>query len=170
MFGRFGIAFKKAQLIKYGANPALYTTGIHFERIRRISELLARMKDREKDREWRQDMEPYPFTEDETVALNEVTAFLQEYSYKNNDQADYVTYYQREWRLAFNSLQFASGSQHPSPGMSAFHVRNGNSYPIVAFDPADIEYIVVPLRFWCRARRIASVLRCKVKIYECAVG
>jgi hypothetical protein len=95
-FGSFGVGFKKENLIKYGANPALYTTGVHFNRIKKLANLLSRMEDLEKDREWRDELEPYQFGEEETFALQDVIDFLQEYSYRNNDTSDYVTYYQRE--------------------------------------------------------------------------
>lgn len=165
-FGRFGIGFKKPRMIHYGANPALYTTVTHFVRIRQIAAMLERMKDLEKDRQWREEFEQYFFTEDETVALLEVTEFLQEYSYKNSDLSDYVTYYQREWRLAFRSLPFAGDTTPHDPGMSCFYKRNGNSYPIFKFAPSDVEFIIAPLRYWVAARRIAKHLGCKVKIYE----
>jgi len=51
-FEKFGIGFKKQKMIGYGANPALYTTGKHFDRIKKLAELLARMEDLEKDKEW----------------------------------------------------------------------------------------------------------------------
>jgi hypothetical protein len=168
-FGKFGIGFNKQKMIGYGANPALYTTAQHFGRIKRLAELLARMEDLEKDREWKQDVESYPFTEDETVAFQEVTDFLQEYSYKNNDLSDYVTYYQREWRLTFRSLPFAGGTRPHEPGMSCFYIRNGKSYSIFKFSDEDVEYIVVPIRYWWRGRKLANKMNCKLKIYEISV-
>lgn len=169
-FGRVGIGFKKSSMIQYGANPVLYTTGIHFDRIKLIGSLLDRMKDMEKDREWRQEMESYIFTEDETLALLEVTEFLQEYAYKNQDLSDYVTYYQREWRLAFRSLPFAGDRQPQLPGMSCIYIREGQSHLIFKFARVDVEFIVVPIRFWFKAREIAKYLGCKLKIYEFVVG
>lgn len=126
-FGKFGIGFKKEKMIGYGANPALYTTAQHFSRIKQLSVLLERMEDLEKDREWKEEVEPYNFTEDETVAFQEVTDFLQEYSYKSQDHSEYVTYYQREWRLTFRSLPFAGENKPQNPGMSCFYTRNGKS-------------------------------------------
>lgn len=146
-FGKFGVGFNKSKMILYGANPVFYTTGEHFDRIKKISSLLYRMEDLEKDREWKENHEPYHFTEDETVALQEVTDFLQEYSYKNQDDLCYVTYYQREWRLTFRSLLFAGNTKEWKPGMSCFHIKKGKSYCSFKFSPDDIEFIIVPLRY-----------------------
>jgi hypothetical protein len=168
-FGRFGVAFKKSRMIAYGANPALYTTGVHHERIRNVGLLLARMEDLEKDREWRSEVDLYSFTEDETVAMQEVTDFLQEYSYKYKDDGDYVTYYQREWRLTFRSLPFSGGTREHPPGKSCFYIREGKTYSIFKFAPDDVEYLVVPLRYWWQARCIAKKIRCGVKVYELSV-
>lgn len=169
IFGKFGIGFKKETMIGYGANPALYTTAGHFSRIKKISELLERMEDLEKDREWKDEVEPYNFTENETVAFQEVTDFLQEYSYKSQDPSGYVTYYQREWRLTFRSLPFAGGSKPQDPGMSCFYIRNGKSYSTVKFSSDDVDYIVVPARHWRSGRRLAKRMGCKLKLYELSV-
>lgn len=168
-FGRFGIGFNKINMIKYGANPALYTTKQHFDRIKKLTELLARMEDLEQDREWKEAFETYSFTEDETVALQEVTDFLQEYSYRNEDDSEYVTYYQREWRLTFRSLPFAGGNKQHEPGMSCFYIRNETSYPIFKFSPDDVEFIVVPDSYKCCGEKFAEVMNCKLKIYEKSV-
>jgi hypothetical protein len=169
IFGKFGIGFKKENMIRYGANPALYTTGKHFYRINKIADLLAQMEDQEKDREWKEEVEPYNFSEDETVALQEVTDYLQEYSYKSQDFSEYVTYYQREWRLTFRSLPFAGGNKEQKPGMSCFYIRNGKSYSTFMFCKQDIDYIVVPARYWCKGKRLVKNMRCKLKIYELSV-
>lgn len=165
-FGKFGIAFNKIAMIDYGANPALYTTNRHFERIKHIGTLLARMKDFEKDREWKEDLEPYQFSEDETIALMEVLELLQEYSYKNQDGSDYVNYYQREWRLTFNILPFAGGDTPLLPGMSCFYIKNGKAYHIFKFKKDDVKYLIVPESYRGRAESLAVLLGCEVKCYE----
>lgn len=168
-FGKFGIGFKKNKMIGYGANPALYTTSEHFLRIKKLSGLLERMEDLEKDREYRNDVEPYSFTEDEVVSFQEVTDFLQEYSHKGKDYFDYVTYYQREWRLTFRSLPFASGIKLQEPGMSSFYCRDGKSYSTFKFSTNDIDYIVVPWRYWLQSRKLARKMNCKLKVYEFSI-
>ncbi|PJE54122.1 abortive infection system antitoxin AbiGi family protein [Marinomonas sp. BSi20584] len=167
-FGKFGVGFNKKKMIGYGANPVFYTTGVHFKRIKQISNLLARMENLEKDREWKEPCEPYDFTEDETAAFQEVTDFLQEYSYKNQDDLDYVTYYQREWRITFRSLPYAGDKEHEI-GMSCHYIKNHNTYSIFKFDEGDIEYLIVPIRYWWRTRKLAKQLNCVLKIYEFSV-
>lgn len=169
-FGQFGLAFNKKKMIEYGANPVLYTTGRHLDRIRNISCLLERMKDLEKDRDWQSEVEPYNFSEDETIALLEVLGLFQEYSYKNDDGVDYVTYFQREWRLAFEILPFAGGTTEHTPGRSRFYKRDGISYRVFKFDKADVEYIIAPAAYEERALNAASILGCNIKIYESEVN
>lgn len=169
-FGQFGLAFNKQKMIEYGANPVLYTTRRHLDRIRNISNLLERMKDLEKDREWRSEVEPFNFSVDETIALIEVLGLLQEYSYKNDDGTDYVTYFQREWRLTFETLPFAGGTTEHIPGTSSFYVREGISYGVFKFDKSDVEYIIAPAGYEERALDAASTLGCNVKIYESEVN
>lgn len=168
-FGKFGIAFRKDRMIEYGANPAMYTTRYHFERIKKLSNLVDRMLDLEKDREWKDAIEPYIFTEDQTLALKEVSELLQEYSHRNEDTKEYATYYQREWRLTFNSLDFSGGVKPHQEGTTCFYIRNGKPYEIFKFVSMDVAYIVVPIRYWLRAKKISKKLKCKIKIHEFSV-
>lgn len=168
-FGQFGLAFNKQAMIEYGANPVMYTTSKHLSRISHIAQLLERMKDMEKDREWRSEEEHYTFTEDETVALLEVLGLLQEYSYRNDDGSDYVTYYQREWRLTFDLLPFAGGTTEHSAGKSCFYIRNGTAYQIFKFKKSDVEYIVAPKAFEKRALSVSKLLDCELRIYESVI-
>lgn len=169
-FGRFGIAFHKHNMIAYGANPVFYTVGLHLERIKEIAELTAGLYEYYRDREWREDFEPYQFTDTQFLALHEITEFSQEYSYRNADSSDYVNYYQREWRLTFNSLKFAGGLNLHSPGKSCIYIQDGKSYQIFKFSAADVAYIIVPWRYFWRGRNLAKKLKCGLKIYEVAVG
>ena len=170
IFGRFGIAFHKKKMIEYGANPAFYTTGVHFERIKHVTNLLDRMLELEKDRQWKEGFEAYRFTEDETLSLKEVSELLQEYSYKNEDHQEYVTYYQREWRLTFNSLSFSGGNKVQQPGETCIYIRDGKPYKTFKFSVADVAFLIVPACYWWRARKLAKKFNCAVKVYEFAIG
>jgi hypothetical protein len=80
-FGCFAVAFNKARFIEYGANPVFYATPLQYGRISHQLRLLEKMVDWEKDREWKEQSHPYQFTEDETLSLQIVSAFLQECYY-----------------------------------------------------------------------------------------
>jgi hypothetical protein len=170
LFGRCGIGFRKDAMIAHGANPVLYTTSRHLARIQHIETLLATMRDFEKDRGWRKELEPYRFTEDETIALMEVIDFLQEYSYKNEDDKPYVTYYQREWRLPFNVLPFAGGTKLHEPGMSSFYIRDDVSYPIFRFATTDVAFLVVPRAVRDSVSDIARAKSWDLKLFEDEIG
>lgn len=170
VFGRFGIAFHKHKMIEYGANPVFYTVEPHLKRIQEVAELTASLYEYYRDREWREGFEKYQFTDEQFLALHEITEFSQEYSYKNDDTRDDANYYQREWRLTFNSLDFAGGTSPHSPGKSRFYIRGEKSYQIFKFSLTDVAYIIVPLRYYLRARKLANKLKCKIKIYEMSVG
>lgn len=165
-FGHFGIAFHKKNMIDYGANPVLYTTSKHFSAIKEVSGLLSKMSKLEMDREWQEELTRYHFTEKQTVSLREILEYLQEYSYKGKDNDPKATYYQREWRLAFNSLPFAGGISHLNPGMATIQ---GGGMRIFKFSPKDIAYLVVPNSFQDKAKLIAKNLNCSVKGFELEV-
>ena len=168
-FGKFGIGFHKERMISYGANPVFYTTGSHLERMREVYNLTSSLYELYKDRDWREDVEPYQFTDKEFLALHEISEFTQEYSYKNNDSTDYLNYYQREWRLTFNSLKFTSGSDNSIPGEASFYIKDGDSHEIFNFSSDIVSYIIVPWRYYWKARELSKKLNCKLKIYEIAV-
>lgn len=142
-FGRCAVGFNLQKLKSYGANPVFYATEEHYDRIRHLSTLVDRMRDLEKDREWKEDFEPYQFIEDETLSLMVLSGLLQEYSYKREGHRN--QHKQREWRIIFDALPFAGGNTYQAPGMSCFQIVEGNkSIRFMRFDENDIEYIVVP--------------------------
>lgn len=169
-FGEFGLVFDKQKMIEYGANPVLYTTRKHLDRIRNITCLLERMKDMEKDREWRSEVEAFNFSEDESIALLEVLGLSQEYSYKNVDGARYVNYFQREWRLMFNVLVSAGSTKEHKQGKSSFYIKDGISCAVFMLGKSDIEYIIALAEYVERASVAANILGCHVKIYESEVN
>jgi hypothetical protein len=163
-FGKFAIGFNKHRLIRYGANPVFYTTSKHYNKIKCQLALLDRMKDLEKDREWKECTEPFHFTEDETFSLLIVSGLLQEYSYKQNDNK--LNYSQREWRITFNSLPFAGQNKKLCPGMSSFTKEDGKSVRILKLHPEDIEFIVIPKSFEESGKELAKSISKPYKIFE----
>lgn len=163
-FGKCAVGFNLEKLKSYGANPVFYATEKHYEHIRHLTSLVDRMKNMEKDREWKNDFEPYQFTEDETVSLMILSGLLQEYTHKRDDQRN--QHKQREWRIIFDALPFAGDNTYQSPGMSCFKIVNKNSVRFMNFDPHDIEYIVVPRSQQAEGTALAEQIDKPCKILE----
>lgn len=167
-FGKVGIGFKKKNMIQYGANPVFYTTNKHFTRVNRLSDLCQKMLELEKDREWMQDFVKYHFTEEETLALHEVLEYLQEYSYKGQDYNQYVTYYQREWRLTSRIFNTVIGE--PKAGeVTIAGSQDGKPVFCFTFSEEDVYCIITPIRYYFKALKLSSLLGCKVVVYELSV-
>lgn len=170
LFGKFGIGFNKNRLIDYGANPVLYTTRRHFDRIRSIFGIQDIMLEAERDREWQKQFSSIAaFSEEQTWALYEILGYLQEYSYHDRDHDQYVTYHQREWRLSFDCLELQTSGLSNEVGKKSFAIENGASHRVFNFDKADIDFIVVPKSHKKEAKPLANKLGCKLKIYESEV-
>jgi hypothetical protein len=162
-FGSVGIGFKKQAMINFGAAPVLYTPSKHDGRVLAIKSLLATMRDMEKDREWKADLEPYHFSEDETLALRDIIGLTQEYSHAHVGSAPSINYYQREWRLLFDTLPFAGDQTPQNPGMTCF---DGQGNATVAFASSDVDWLIVPRAYEARAIPLATPLGCEVRIFE----
>lgn len=146
-FGTFGIGFKKENMIKYGANPVLYTTNQHLDRMKEISGLIGNLLAKEVDREWRSEGEPYWFTTEQIYALNEVFGFTQEYMYKDRDN----NYYQREWRINYDTLPFESGNGAVKVGYGGMRGIVGGKFMCeMKFSLDDIDYLIIPEKYISR--------------------
>ncbi len=166
MFGKFGIGFSKDAMIKYGANPVFYTTVSHQGRIIETAGLIQKLLREEVDREWKEGEERYQFNSKQLYSLLEVFGFSQEYSYKEN----HINYYQREWRICYETLPFEAGRPAEKPGNGGIRGNVGGKIMCeMMFAAEDVDYLIVPLKFWNRARKLARLLGCKVMIYEFVV-
>lgn len=163
-FGCFGIGFSKEQMIIYGANPVLYTTKIQSERMKVFTNLLVKFAEFEKDREWKESPEePYQFTTTEFEKFLEISGFLQEYEYDINR----INYFQREWRINYQTLPITPGNSPQKPGDGGIHGMVGNKIMCeMLFAKEDVNYIVVKRDFEVRGRQLASTIGCELKIYE----
>jgi hypothetical protein len=160
LFGKFGVGFKKKAMIEYGANTVFYTTERHLNRIVELNTLIKKLISEEADREWKSERERYQFTTEQLVSLHEIFGFTQEYSYKTN----HVNYFQREWRLNFNTLPFVSGSDELNkPGFASFNIKE---FGEMMFATEDIEYLIVPKAYSEDAKRLSVQIGCNLKIYE----
>jgi hypothetical protein len=184
VFGQFVVGFNLDKLKAYGATPVFYATEQYYERIKGLTALVDRMKESEKDREWRivpgnepedgieskeeielrEKLGPYQFTEDETVSLMILSGLLQEYTHKRKDTRN--QHQQREWRIIFDALKFASGSTDPEPGMSCVQKVAGKDVWYMKFDPDDIEFFVVPRSHEEQGRKLATQIGKPFKILE----
>jgi hypothetical protein len=165
-FGKFGISFRKQKMIEYGANPVLYTTERHLNRIIELYKLIKRLLNEEVDREWKSEMERYQFTTEQLFSLHEIFGFTQEYSYK----ANHINYYQREWRLNFDTLPFESGKGLNKPGYRDIKgMVDGKFTGEMMFAKEDIDCIIVPRAFLKKTQKLAAQICCNIKIYEVAV-
>ena len=166
MFGRFAVAFNKDKLIEYGANPVFYTTPKHYDKIKGQLSLLAKLKDQELDRSWKDKDEPFINSEDETYSLQIVSGFLQEYAYKQNFSKAGLNYDQSEWRILKDSLPFAEQDKEFLPGMSSVTFENGKHVDILKFSPDDINFIVIPMAYIVDGSKLSEQISKPFKILE----
>jgi hypothetical protein len=166
LFGKFGIGFNKNKFIEYGANPVLYLTPTHNTRINEVNSLINRLLRENVDREWREQVDRYQFTEDQLYSLFELFGFYQEYRYNDN----HINYYQREWRIVYDTLSSKSGGDPIVPGQSGMRgIVSGKMRCEMKFALEDIEYLILPKAYCKRKNEILEVVNCKVKIYEVEV-
>ncbi|MDC1199922.1 abortive infection system antitoxin AbiGi family protein [Flavobacteriaceae bacterium] len=165
-FGKFGIGFNKENFIEYGANPVHYTTRVQLDRMKTYFDLLTNFSGLEVDREWKSEMEPYQFSTEQFYSMIELSGFTQEYDYKNKS----INYYQREWRINYQTLPFTPGKKPQKPGHGSMHGNVGDKFMCeMLFDVNDISYIVVTESFKNEGQIVASKIGCDLKIYEIEV-
>lgn len=173
-FGKFGIGFSKEKMTQYGANPVLYTTKEMNERVETFISLIGRLQSEEVDREWRDSKlnndvgDRYQFTSEQFYAMFELAGFMQNYQY--NDTS--IDYYQREWRINYETLPKALGLEpQDTAGQGALHgyIGSGNKKKTACsmlFDLNDIDFIVVPREYEEQTRILMNELRAEIKVYE----
>ena len=169
-FGSFGIGFSKEKFIKYGANPVLYTTDKMNDTVQIYISFLQKLHSLEVDRDWKDARlnkgvgDYYQFTEEEFNSFFEITSLLQNYMYNANS----IDYYQREWRINYETLPIVVGEEEQSiPGQGKiFGTVNDKVCGSMLFDSSDVDYIVVKRRFEKRAKELMKPFKGVVKIYE----
>jgi hypothetical protein len=172
--GNSGIGFSKGKMIQYGANPVLYTTREMNERVETFISLISRLQSEEVDRAWRDATlnddigDRYQFTSEQFYSMFELAGFMQNYQYSDTS----VDYYQREWRINYETLPKALGIEpQVNPGQGAIHGSIGQGASrrtacSMLFDLNDIDYIVVPKDYEEQAMLLVNGLRADVKVYE----
>lgn len=143
LFGNFAIAFKREPMIEYGANPVLYVTTKNLEHIKSQIGMLKKFEDLNKDREWKEESEPYQFTHDELLSFYFAAGLSQELEYKGIKD----NYFQSEWRILYQPDLFLGNGELNNPGMIRPSNLNGKNVGYLKFDQKDISYVLVPERY-----------------------
>ncbi|MCX7507651.1 abortive infection system antitoxin AbiGi family protein [Delftia tsuruhatensis] len=149
LFGKFAVAFNRDSMMKYGANPVLYITSENLVHIESQIKLLEKLEDLNRDRGWREDFEPYQFTEDEFLSFYFTTGLSQEMQYKGEKD----NYFQSEWRILYHPDRFLGDGKEYIPGMIRPSSLNGKHVGYLKFCNQDISYILVPREFVDQAKK-----------------
>jgi hypothetical protein len=173
-FGKFGVGFSKEVMVRYGANPVLYTTRAMNDKVETFISLIGRLQSEEVDREWKDAKlnndvgDRYQFSSEQFYAMVELAGFMQNYQYSDTS----IDYYQREWRINYETLPKGNGLKpQVIPGQGAIHDSIGEGARkrtacSMLYDLNDIDYLIVPRAFQERAQLLIEGLRAEVKIYE----
>ena len=124
---------------EYGANPVLYVTTKNLAHINSQMGLLRKFEDLNKDREWKEDVEPYQFSEEELLSFYFTAGLSQELKYKGEKD----NYFQSEWRILYQPDLFLGQNKENKPGMIRPSSLNGKNVGYLKFDARDISYILV---------------------------
>lgn len=143
LFGNFAIAFKREPMIIYGANPVLYVTTKNLVHIESQICMLKKFEDLNKDREWKEEIEPYQFTHDELLSFYFTAGLSQELEYKGKKD----NYFQSEWRILYQPDLFLGHGKSNEPGMIRPSSLNGKNVGYLKFDEQDVSYILVPEQY-----------------------
>lgn len=139
IFGKFAVAFNRKSMEKYGANPVLYVTTKNLAHINSQMGLLRKFEDLNKDREWKEDVESYQFSEEELLSFYFTAGLSQELKYKGERD----NYFQSEWRILYQPDLFLGQNKENMPGMIRPSSLNGKNVGYLKFDVRDISYILV---------------------------
>ena len=147
-FGKFAVAFAREPMVKYGANPVLYVTSENLIHIKSQMNLLRKFEDLSKDRDWKEEVETYQFTENELLSFYFTAGLSQEIEYRGRKD----NYFQSEWRILYQPELFLGHDKQDKPGMIRPSSLNGRNVGYLKFDPQDITYILVPEAFMDRVK------------------
>lgn len=152
-YGKFGIAFKKSVLIKYGANPVLYLRSLNKTNAKKVYKFIC---DANTDKIT---VEP-----DVLESLKKFFGFVQDYEHETD-----TGYHEREWRILENNLKYCKGSKIPSGKCGSFLIpyEDEKQY-YFQFSPDDVEFLICPND---RVKELANEVNNKylIRSYECLV-
>ena len=132
-FGRFAVAFKRKEMEEYGANPVLYITPTNLKHIESQIGLLRKFEDLNKDRDWKEEMEPYQFSEEELLSF-------------------YFTTGLSEWRILYQPDLYQGLGREHDPGIIRPSTLNDNLVGYMKFRKEDVSHIFVPQGYTQKAK------------------
>lgn len=138
-FGKFAVAFDRESMEQYGANPVLYVTTKNLARINSQMGLLRKFEELNKDRDWREDIELYQFSEDEFFSFYFIAGLSQELKYKGEKD----NYFQSEWRILYQPDLSLGQNNENKPGMIRPSTLQDKIVGFLKFASRDISYILV---------------------------
>jgi hypothetical protein len=144
-YGKFGIAFKKDNLIKYGVNPVFYILNNKKDDFNKVYELIC-------------DIKKYNIPIEIKESLERFFGYVQEYNDRSNNQC----YYEREWRILENNLELEESEVVP-PGKKGIKSINTETTHYLQFDKNDIEFLICPKLF---AKELSKDFNYPVIVYE----
>jgi hypothetical protein len=142
-YGKFGIAFKKDNLKKYGANPVLYITANKKDDSITVYDFICNLVKKNN----------YNIPDNICKSLERFFGFVQDYSSEND-----IFYYEREWRILENNLKLEK-SNKVDPGKAGI---NGEQC-FLQFKEEDIEFLITPKEY---AKVVTARFKYPVMIYE----
>ena len=159
-FGRFAVAFNRNSMEDYGANPVLYVTKKNLAHINSQIKLLQKFGDLNRDRDWKEGIEPYQFSEEEFLSFYFITGLSQELQYKGEKD----NYFQSEWRIIYRNDFFLGQNQENNPGMIRPSSLNNKNVGYLKFDEPDISYILVSEEYEEQAKYDYPNINIKTKL------
>lgn len=146
-YGKFGIAFKKSALIGYGANPVLYLTDRNKNDAGKVYDYICDAN-----------IDKIKLDSEVLESLKKFFGFVQDYEYKTD-----TYYYEREWRILQNNLEYCAASAIP-PGKCSSFIQNKEEHYYFQFSQNDVEFLICPKDY---VNRLAGVNnKYPILIYE----
>ena len=135
-YGKFGIVFRKVNLIKYGANPVLYITDKNRQAALNVYNFICASLNNSQ------------IEEKLKSSFKSFFGYVQEC---NNPYTDKDLYYEREWRILENNLEFEQNSEI-CPGKKG----NDNDQYFIRFSNDDIEFLICPNDHFLKVSRFSK--------------
>ncbi|MEN6624800.1 MAG: abortive infection system antitoxin AbiGi family protein [Candidatus Sumerlaeia bacterium] len=143
-YGRFGIVFKKNNLIHIGAQPVFYSSHIYKRDMNKVFNFI------------KEQTENLTIPEDVYRSICRHFYFMQAFSDGQTDSPE-AFYYEREWRLGEQTLLTKEAQAEPNPPYRLL-IERGLPYPpgllvedgdkvYFGFNESDVAYLIAPKKW-----------------------